>query len=154
MLLGEVAFFFASERFLVLGRVEALGPPITVLTKIWNSVISRPKSAISRPKSVKTNQVGRHSLAAKTPTMKRGYFLEQSKKYPKQQKQVLFDNFAQPEVLGMFWNWHFFRLAMSHPYNIQQLCMWSIALRGNSHLVFQVQQTCTFFSVSLPQMGH
>ena len=73
----------ASERFLVLGRFWALGPPITVLTQIWNGLISRPKSE-------KTNQVCRHSLAAKTPTMKRRYFWKRAKIYPKQQKNMLF----------------------------------------------------------------
>ncbi len=55
--LWNLHFRSASERFLVLGRFGALGPPITVLTKIGSGIISRPKS-------VKTNQVGRHSLAA------------------------------------------------------------------------------------------
>ena len=95
---GELAFFSASERFLVLGRFGALGPPITVLTKIWNGVISRPKS-------VKINQVGRHSLAAKTPNMKRRYFWKRAKNIPNSKKSVVStssDNFAQPEVPGIY----------------------------------------------------
>ena len=34
LLFGGNMFFPSSARFLVLGRFEALGPPITVLTKI------------------------------------------------------------------------------------------------------------------------
>ena len=103
--LVELPFFSASERFLVLGCFGALGPPITVLTKIWNGVISRPKSVISRPKSVKTNQVGRHSLAAKNPTMKRRYFWKRQKISQTAKKSVVStssDNFAQLEVLGIY----------------------------------------------------
>ena len=73
------SIFFRLRAFLVLGRFGALGPPITVLTKIQNGVISRPKSIISRPKSVKTNQGAGHSLAAKTPSMKRRYFWKKQK---------------------------------------------------------------------------
>ena len=101
---GELAFFSASERFLVLGRFGALGPPITVLTNIWNGVISRPKSVISRPKSAKINQVGRHSLAAKTPNMKRRYFWKRAKNISNSKKKPVStssDNFAQPEVPGI-----------------------------------------------------
>lgn len=99
-------FFFRKYCFLgifggtlVLGRFWALGPPITVLTKIWNGVISRPKN-------VKTNQVCRHSLAAKTPTMKWRFFLEKSKNLLQTAKKHVVStsthNFAQPEVPGIY----------------------------------------------------
>ena len=40
------------------------------------------------PKKRKTHQVGRHSLAAKTPTMKRRYFWKRAKNIPNNKKSV------------------------------------------------------------------
>ena len=98
LLFWGTCIFFCLRAFFGFGTFWALGPPITVLTNIWTGVISRPKS-------VKINQVGRHSLAAKTPNMKRRYFWKRAKNIPNSKKSVVStssDNFAQPEVPGIY----------------------------------------------------
>ena len=62
-----LAFFFRLRAFLVLGRFGALGPPITVLTKIRNGVISRPKKHNFPPKKRKNQSRSRAFPSSQNP---------------------------------------------------------------------------------------
>ena len=113
-----------------------------------------PKKRYLPPKKRENKSGWQAFPSSQNPNHETALFFGTEQKFPKQQKKVLFDNFAQPEVLGMFWELAFF--SASNVTSLQHPTAMHVKHGPKRQQPFSFPSAADMhiFSVSLPQMGH